>query len=288
MQLSAATPCDRIRSFGLESETTTDDPYLVLRRILIPFPPLVPSDLIPLLLHLPGPAGLANRCQATGTRARVPFSHLRFCRRLSRFSVCDSGQAGRANSRWGQMATLSAMTTGGGVAPSNPYQQHPGCRGTPRRFLLLLPNAVCTSPVSHTLASASICKLMEQDPPAKLAEKAPPDARPQKRPKRDYNGSIGRSNRQHPNLHASVDGLTDNPRTLELIAMRLFNPLFMQRLLRASHPYRVGTRMRRSGFPFFPSLSLFPCLSAICDTDIGVALGRSQTDTMHALAQTAI
>ncbi|KAL7816078.1 hypothetical protein V8C44DRAFT_323892 [Trichoderma aethiopicum] len=54
-------PCS-IRSFGLESETTTDDPYLVLRRILIPILPLVPSDLLPLLLHLPEPAGLANGC----------------------------------------------------------------------------------------------------------------------------------------------------------------------------------------------------------------------------------
>ena len=66
----------------------------------------------------------------------------------------------------------------------------------------------------------------------------------------------------------------DNPRTPELIAMLPFNPLFMQRLLRGSHPYRVGTRMRKSGFPFFPSLPLFPCLSTICDTDAGVALGR--------------
>lgn len=37
---------------------------------------------------------------------------------------------------------------------------------------------------------------MEQGPPAKLAEGAPPDARPQKRPKRHYDGNIARSNRQ--------------------------------------------------------------------------------------------
>ncbi|PTB71744.1 hypothetical protein M440DRAFT_1140895 [Trichoderma longibrachiatum ATCC 18648] len=152
MQLSAATPCDRIRSFGLESETTTDDPYLVLRRILIPFPPLVPSDLIPLLLHLPGPAGLANRCQATGTRARVPFSHLRFCRRLSRFSVCDSGQAGRANSRWGQMATLSASQST--ETPANSFEPLPATPGLQRN-----PASILTSFAERRMYVARVAYL---------------------------------------------------------------------------------------------------------------------------------